>query len=738
MKSAEDGSATAEIVAALVWDVPTLRRGSQSARDFARALPGEAEKWWEPRTFADDPLGKGARAVAHERAGDLAGAAAGYADLASYSEPFPRLLGLMLCAWSETAGNVEVVVDAHRAAREADVSDEVRARLLAKVATYAIDAGQLELGREVLAEAFASVGEGTQLRRALAVVVANAGLGQGGLLATAGEELPPIDPLVDYPWIEYQSLDGAQRALRAEVERRARRAWSWHMTLGVTTPLDEVVAAEVQATWAGALWLRPRIRLQLGGHLLTGFAESPQQWAYGVLMWALGGGHNPERIYRFAEPNLDHASIEFLVRALDETGFPNPSRFLAVASAAWDAVSDETLRWVISQTDPVASDHPLAREVHGLWAAYAARLADEWFADFATRPREVKVALIESLGTGALAHLSGEARRVLFEVAWSEVQRAEHPDTQIMRVAVSTALAPRRRQLSALISDKARPSAVARLAGEHLEALLPEALARAKESLLEDVRRETEEARNGKVSFGSDDSRLSLGRLLARLDHDPEAAGLLLRIAIDHELPGEHILTARNALAVMRREGRLSAEERQALHGVDDPVGTFPEHGDLSPGLLRAARLQVLALELTPDEASEVVSGCRAPETRTRMVSLATCAEAVATPEAFGDKDAFSWSLIGGLFDPDDEVVAAVLRAIPEAMVSAQPAAAQVAISRLLPLYEAGSTPVREAVAQLARRWAAAHPDSAPAVGRVLSRLPSDKSWLVRTLDAEL
>ncbi len=724
-----------EIVAALLWDVPTLRRGSGSARDFADALPGEADRWWEPREYAVDALGHAARAVAHERAGELDDAATGYAMLAAAEDPWARLLGLMLQAWSETATN-RAVMEAERAAQGADVTSETRARLLAKVATYAFDEGQQDLGRKALADAIPMAPEASHLRRALLVAGANAGLGYEGMSTPPEDESPPDDPLVDYPWIEHQSLKGAERASKAEVERRARRAWTWQITLGGTSPLNDFVAAEVQATWAGALWLRPPIRRQLGGHLLTGAASSPQQWAYGVLMWALGAGNDPDRIYRFAEPKLDRAAVEFLVRTLWEVESRTLSRFLAVASEAWDALSDETLRWVIGQVEPVASDHPSEREVHRLWAAYAARLPDEWFAEFAKRPTEVQAALIESLGVGALAYLPERARDAVFEVAWSALGSAERPETQLLRVAAAATPMHRRDALARLVSEKASPDAVAGLVDGYRDVLLPGTLERAKDASLKAVRRQVAEAKEGQVSFGPGDARLNLGRLLAHLAPDPDAVRLLLDIAVDRDLPGEHILTARNALAVVRRAGRLPLAARKALHGADDAVGAFPEHGNLSEPLVRAARLRVLALELTDEEATQVVSDCRAPESRVRMISLATCAEAVRSPERSGQVDAFAWALVGGLFDPDDEVVANVLRELPDAVISDRPVAASVAVGRLLPLYDDGSVRVRRAVAELTRRMSKSGAAPELRLTAILTRSEADKSWLVRNVEA--
>lgn len=735
MSAADTSRYEREVMAALLWDVPTLRRGSASARDFAAALPGQVEKWWEPKTFATDVLGRAARAVAYERADDIHNATAGYKSLVNDHDALARLLGAMLMAWSATADGPEEVREAHRLAREAKFSADVRARLLAKVAAYALDKGQAEICRASLREAIELAPDRSRLWNALAVVGLNAGLPNSPLPSPEADPAPQ-DPLVDYPWIDVYSLEGAQRALKAEVERRARRASTSVVIIGGTPPFADVVAAEIQATWAGALWLRPAIRLQLGAHLLTGAASSSRQWAYGLLMWTLGAGSSPDDVYRYVEPHLTQDDVEFVLRELRAAQLRGPGRLLTMASAACDAISDEAFEWLITEVTAALDDVRLRPAVLGVWAMYAARLPDEWFSDFVHRDQDFQLAVVASLPVGAVARLPDPAQLAIFDIARSALEHAERADVQLMRIAAATVPARRRAELVSLLGAKAGPGQLPRLDDEQLAALPPSTLQHAKDVLIATVRRQQADAREGTVYL--DPAHLDLARVVVYLDADPAATSLLMEIAGAADQPGEFILAARRGLTLLRRAGQLPAPERRALHHTDDSLGTYPHLADVPPDLLRAARLQVIALELTEDEAANVVTACRAPETRVRITSLSTCAEVVAAQGSRRDHGAFVWALVGGLFDPDDEAVTTALRGLPDDLLPHHAAASKVAVTRLLPLLEEGSLALRIAVAHVTRRWMTSSERHDSTLREISDRLRTDKSWHVRTLDAQM
>jgi hypothetical protein len=721
---------TEEIIAALIWDVPTLRAGSQSARDFAKALPGALEKWWEPRKYGPDPLGLAAQAVAFERGGEGGRAVPIYQQLTGSDEAWTRLLGLMLLAWSETWDEPHAADIARRAAEQLDASDEVRARLHAKVATFALDAGQADVAEQALQRAVELAPKGSRLYTVLAFEAANAGLGRPDPEAYPDEERPfRQDPLVDYPWIHYAALDAAKSALKSGVERSAERIWTWRLQFGGTTPLDDAVSAEVQATWAGALWLRRGIRLQVGAQLLDGEAAHPRQWGYGVLMWALGGGKDPDRVFHAAEPHLDQESVDFVVRNLHDASWPRSGlyRFISVASGAWDSMSDATLRWAIDLIEPQAGEHPTVQEVHRLWAGYAARFPEEWSRRVGAFPREVQMALVSMLGLPTVETLPPEGKDIVRRLALDAVREHERPDAHQIRLAAALAPPDTREELKHLVEERALPEVIARLAETDL--VSPTAVERARTSLISSIERQSVEAKEGKMSFGRGDERLALARLVAVSASDPRAVEVLTTVATDHDLPGDHILAARNGLALLRHEGKLPDAEVARWHETDDPAGTLAEHGAVTSELARIRRLQILALALTPAEVVEVITATRSPDRRVRLLATDICGEAGGAAQNHSIRDPFVWALIGALFDPLDEVVASAVRGLAPGLVVSESIGAQVALDRFPRLYEIGNQAVREAVVETVARLG---PNAPGGVKALVRRAASDKSWRVR------
>ncbi len=722
----------AEITAALVWDLPTLRSGSRSAQDFAKALDGELEKWWEPQRHSSEPLGRAAQAVAGERGGDPARALPVYEDLAAADDDWVSLLGRMLLAWSETGDDSDAVARAQQAADEIVAPDSLRARLQAKVATFALDTGQHDLAREALSRAVELAPKGTRLYSRLAFEAANAGLGRPDAAAFPEEGRPfPPDPLIDYPWIHYVALDAAQSGMNGEVERNAERLWTWTFQFGGRTPLEQAVSAEVQATWAGALWLRRPLRCQLGAQLLNGEAIHAQQWGYGLLMWALGDGKNPERVYHLAEPHLDQESVDYVIRQLHEADWPRgPShRLVGVASESWDAISDSTLRWLIDLLEPGASNHPTSRQVNGLWAGYAVRFPEEWLERVRAQPRETQVALLSMVGLSTVQRLPSHAKESFGRLLLDSLSAHEHPNEHLLRLAIDLVPRDLRPRLATLIVEQATPEALAEIADAADPDLVPTpVLARARDQLLETLALESTAARGGKMSFGPHDTRLTLARLLVALPPDSEAVATLAAIGSDPELPGEHIVAARNGLALLRHKGKLTTDEIARWHDVADPPGTVPEHGAISDKLVHIRRLQILARELTADEGVQAIMATRSQDRRVRVLAIEVCREAAEAKTTSGQRDAFVWALVSCLWDPQDDVAASAVWALAAEMAETS-AAAEVALSRLPRLYELGNTRVRMAVTETVARLGPTPP--APAQ-EVLEKAATDKSWQVR------
>lgn len=725
-----------EIFDALTWNYPALVRGSDAAKCFAAAMRGEggpAEA--ELESGEKKGLWLAAQAVAAERAHELEEAEALLGELIADEDPWVALTGLMLHGWSESNSDTKAIATAREALGSLDPEPELHARLLGKLATFAFDKAAIGLGRECLSEAIGLAPTGSGLNRALAVEGLNAGLEYRW---SAEEPIPDPDPLVEYPWIEMTAQRAAQSALEAQAEASGRGVWTNHFRMG-RTPIDDAVSAEVQATWAGALWMRRPIRKQLGALLLSGGAQNPQQWSFGVLMWALGAGSKPEAAFALAEPHLERESADFIVRTLAESEIsPTPSvRLLSVAVEAWDEVSEDLLREIVdAQPAPSDSEHPIATELRRLWAGYAARLNEEWLPRFKEFDIATQVALLEVIGTLMLSDFPDDARRAVHEVSGRAIAESRDLGTQVLMIYATTAdFEQPDEKMRAAIAERASPSAIARLAqGKHLELLSEEALERAGDELVKAVREETEAARGGTVSFGPADVRLDLGRLIAtplNLNVDVEGTELLLEIATSLDLPGGHLLQSRTALTLIRRAEYLSPAQLAKLHGARDPEVGFGGFEGISPDLLKVSRLRVLAAELTGEEIIALVGHCRSTEARVRDLALTTCAEALEAGPREGD-EALAWSIVGGLFDPSDEVIEHVAAGIDLDFIRTYPAAGEVARSRFPALLEFGRMPVRATVRLRAKEWADKGNMEDDLTSELLQHTAEDRSWIVR------
>jgi hypothetical protein len=726
-----------DILNALVWNYPALQRGSPAARGFAAAMVGEAEPAESsPERDEHRGLWLAAKAVAAERTHDLDEASALLDELIVDEDRWIALTGLMLRSWSESDPDTTTIVEAREALMSLDPDPEIRARLLAKTATFAFDKGAIDLGRECLSEALSFAPRETQLGRALAVEGLNAGLQYEW---SADESIPAPDPLTEYSWIEATAQRAVQAALESQVEASGRGVWTSHFRMG-RTPIDDAVSAEVQATWAGALWIRRPIRKQLGALLLSGAASTPQQWSFGVLMWALGAGKNPESAFGLAEPHLIPGSADFIVKTLAESEIsPTLSaRLLSVAVAAWDELSDDLLRETIdTQPPPTDSDHPTVNELRRLWAGYAGRLNEEWLSRFKEFDTATQVALLEVIGTRMLSDFPDDAKQVVHEVIRRAISESLDFGTQLLMIyaASETSNQPDDAMRTA-IAEKASPGTIARLAqAEHFELLNQEALERAAVALLEGVREEIEQARSGRVSFGAEDVRLNLGRLIAaapQLSIDSDGTQLLMEVATGSDLPGSHVLQSRTGLTVIRRAGRLGRNQMDVLHEARDPEIGFADFERVSPDLLEVSRLRIIATELTPDEIVALVGHCRSTEARVRDLALAACAEALEVGPRQGD-EALAWSIVSGLYDPNDEVIENVVASITLDFIRAYPAPGAVARSRFPALLDFGRMPVRATVRLRAKEWAEKGDMEDDLTSSLLRRTGVDRSWIVRS-----
>src|SRR5205807_2977623 len=129
-------------------------------------------------------------------------------------------------------------------------------------------------------------------------------------------------------------------------------------------PVHELVAAEEQARWAGALWKRQALRRHVGGQLLLAGGDDQELLLYGLNLWITGRGKEPRNVIDLVEPQLTSADgVDDIVRPLiDLPSHPElaDSTLGETAVALWDLLSDEVLVDLLDRLRPSAK---LPREI---------------------------------------------------------------------------------------------------------------------------------------------------------------------------------------------------------------------------------------------------------------------------------------------------------------------------------------------------------------------------------------
>lgn len=713
-----------DLIAALTWDLPALQRGPRDAQAFADSFGSTAG---DDEVQGESALAVAAQGVRYEREGAASEALRAYEGLTERSDPAARLLGLTLLCWTSLVSD-EAVLHETEALVAKIKHPEVRARLYAKLATAALDKHFHTLTEQCWRAAIRAVPAGTRLTRALLIEGMNLGMEAApALWGDDAEPLPP-DALVDYPWIEELALSAAQEALDQDLEERVRGVWSYTFRAG-RTPLDQVVAAEIQCTWAGALWLRRPLRKQLAVHLLTGGARAPAQWAYGILMWVLGGGRNVPSLYDFVEPRFDGQSADIVVREL-AAGANDPLRdagFLPVAAQAWDAVSDELAGSLLQTTEPGSSIHPNDEACRRLWMGLSLRDPHTWAERYASLSDDAKDALIDEMtpyvaqrlpaAAAAQVVISAERRAVT-------VPASSQPFKVLVALQSHTSGAEGARVQELL--GQAPVDAVVDIAEEFPGRIPSHSLAEAARSLEEAVTREYEEAIAGRFGFGRISARLELGRLLRFVPESFERGlSVLLASAIDERVPPQLRVEARNGITAARRDTALPGDVVETLRTAsDNPSGVV--FGAVTHDLLRVARLRALAFVATEPERAELIVACRDTDARVRQTALAACGELLSVET----DEAIEAAVVSALFDPSEEIVRVGLSLLQRRPFQGL-GAREVARRRLVAIFEVSGREVRRQIVQAARVLLSVDPDQRDLAALVLTAR-GDRSWLVR------
>ena len=334
-------------------------------------------------------------------------------------------------------------------------------------------------------------------------------------------------------------------------------------------------------------------------------------------MWVLGGGGSLSSVVQMAEANFDHDSADVLLNDHLARGrrLSSYHRYLEVARATWDLISDETAASVLTELRPSSSPDPDQELVRSVFAVLATRAPEVWAAQFNKLDPGTQVVLLDSLTTGAASFLSDQLIEALLQLAKGRLLTGNASENLyvlcafLLRRSLSKS---KERDNDALVALRAaRPEVIARLGRMDLDLIGEEAVERAAQELGRQVLTENDEARTkGTTAIRSFNSRVRLGLALDSLPSPPQdLTRALIETATDSSLPADYRLDALRGLMVVAQAGVLDPALAKQLSRLQPPAEPS-WFSNVSGRLLEVAVRAVTALA-APREDDEVVCWAR-------------------------------------------------------------------------------------------------------------------------------
>lgn len=645
--------------ACIIWNVPAIRRHQgDDAMAFLRTLQLLPSAFREPDV---DPLAKrmsplrratfGLRA---ELSGDP-GLAKELYSIVARQRGFRGLLGLVLLAWMSDAEERDFArVEARLAKISGPGSRDVAARCHCKLATWAGDRGWPDLAAHHFKRARAAAG--ADLRAQLDEIGGRFG---GDQVLHFGRS--PGD-MVRLPWITAWADEAARKSVEEEFKRSFRSPWTRTWTFGRSSPEGlSIQSAELQASWAGALWMLPGIQRQHAALLLTQTRET-QEVARGLALWVRGGGATPGRLIDFLEGHLTKDSlVELLVAQLHMgQSVTRVEHWWEVCLALWSELPSEVIDSLVERfAAPSGELDPHDDAVKGLTLFSYLLLQSQRATVRAQQLSEQQVAvLLRMMAPGVidrlpLALIERGLRAALADdespwrdVGWSGLARGWSRLSAEASAAFRPGVATR---LPLQDVPEAAALAPGLLDGEILETALDDAVAQ--------VESDVTDASRGLYSGRFREPAASVQRLVRALGVPrPRATAALVGQASSPAAAPIQRQAALGALVSLARNGLLGGETVEpALERMSNSAHAFMGDDEGADRQYEDLQRTALRLGLRYDERFDglLLAASRDPSTRVRILAITTVAWLAADVASSGALDA---TLLGALYDPNPHV----------------------------------------------------------------------------------
>jgi hypothetical protein len=705
-----------DLTAALLWDRMTLlSSGEHGAVEFVDAMSLRRRP---EGPAADDALGRAARGIWAEVSGESEEAHAAYEALSRSNDRDERLFGLLLLAWSEVDLDPIRIAETREEIERLD-DPELKARLTMKLAYAAFEYKWDELLPTLFELAKGWAPDGSLLAQAIDRERYNL---FGGDFPLGGGS---ADPLTEQRAITGLLGEAAQDALRMDVESAARAPWLLSFSIGADGG-REVYAAEMQARWAGAIWLRSEVQTQLAVYLLRGGADSPGEYASAVALWALGRGQQIPQIVDLAEPHFDGGSADFVIGSLMRGGSVTARfdpRLIEAGIECWDLISEGTAIALLDRIEPVATDHPILRRNAVLFSLLGLRAPEKWVEQLERLSDDQLRAVTSGMSPAVAERITLRGAERLYEAVLSaeEIEADALPTvaTLMGRLSEMEEFEP---------TDRLPARVVVRLAWSENKMLGEAELGLVIDELTQDVLREVDEARTGSASMGAVSTTNTLASAVVKLGEIPQRTlDLILSIAADASLPRNMRYDSIKFLAAITHDGLFDPKTRPGLLEKIPEAGSEAFWGSYPPALIRAAKLEfAMAAGLIDEYLPALLVLSRDSDPRVRI----DASEAAGLGRAVTNHPLLESILLGGLFDPSGKVVQRAIFGFTELPPRIDATRAAFA-ERLRELFNRGDREVRAAIARLVSEAELPH-DLRQLGVELARRAVDDRSYEVR------
>jgi hypothetical protein len=612
-----------------------------------------------------------------------------------------------------------------------EFDNELAAHTWLKLLTLSLDAGDRDVARACYDHALAVV---PSSRPGLRTRIAAVGLSEFRLRPPEQQdsEIAYAEPLTEFPWIVSLAHKGETSVLLDSATSLITGAWSYRLHFG--RPLiEDLRAAERQATWAGAWWMVQDLRGTLAAAMVLEVSQPHISAPIAAALWILSMRSEIGEAIDYLEPHFADRDADTLWTSWLHFGRAIRSPFVRddAVLASWDLLSPDVASEIMKNASGPALGQATRDTLRRAFVGLGVLSPENWddiFSQLDDRTQEV-VALDAApvLIRKSPLRLSSALRSTIVRLArsWSEAD-GPRPEVRVvielLRSVEGMTMVERLAYTDRLLQH-APARDVVLLAATDRSIVPTEVLEAAVRILAEETSNSFEAALGGSASFGGvapwSAYLVGLG-LLGQLD--------LVNLASVYTAIGDSRIPPGIRMMVMTDLLRLASEYDLPMQPPDVPEAAqgsvHLSLADLVMGvgesgsfvaMARLLRLGILGIQNNVDD---ILAAMRNGDARIRELAVGLLS---GRWQPLG-VDITSLLLLGALYDPEDSVVATAIDGWPSDVPIGS--GAQIRLAELL---DTGRRRVRVAIARMVdRRREFVSPDLRAAIG-------SDRSWYVRS-----